>query len=308
MDLKFKKKKSTYDTTPGTITFNESTKRIGIADSDSSITEYGGGSYIDEIKLRSSDINGSVGILNAGDLMFAADQMVNRFAGMPADYITVEYSTNNGGSWSEYPNLTNENKQDLLTKRVQKQIYLGRNKTNDNPSNCQLRITIDIPTDTYKFYAKICKFYIWASTNGTSKLTVDIIVYNKTKVTSKTICTNHVLSGRPGYNTVNLNDIIGGSEEYGIGNKIVFTFKQVAGTESLATRNACIYSIFAYTSNTWVTPSNLAETGHMYTWYVNDTVFPSGVYSGLHTAGYKLLTESEVESKIQDSWTWGEYD
>lgn len=42
MDLKFKKK-STYDTTPGTITFNNSTKRIGIANSDSTITEYGGG-------------------------------------------------------------------------------------------------------------------------------------------------------------------------------------------------------------------------------------------------------------------------
>ena len=58
----------------------------------------GGGAYIDEIKLRTSDVNGSVGSLNTGDLMFAADQLVNRFAGLPPDYVTVEYSTNNGES------------------------------------------------------------------------------------------------------------------------------------------------------------------------------------------------------------------
>lgn len=41
MNLQFKKK-STYDTTPGIITFNDSTKRIGIANADQTISEYGG--------------------------------------------------------------------------------------------------------------------------------------------------------------------------------------------------------------------------------------------------------------------------
>lgn len=239
--------------------------------------------------------------------MFAADQMVNRFTGMPPDYITIEYSTNNGESWSEYPNLSDIDKQDVFSKKDQTMLCLGGNNTNDNPSNCQLKITIDIPTDTYKFYAQVCKFYIWVSTKGTSKLTVDIIVYNKTKGTSKTICTNHVLAGWPGYNTINLREIIGGTEEFGAGNKIVFTFKQVAGTGSWSTKNAIISSIFAYTTNTWTTPSNLAATGHMYTWFGNNTIFPSAVYAGKYHTDYQLLTKSQVESKINESWTWAEY-
>lgn len=269
----------------------------------------GGGAYIDEIKLRTSDVNGSVGSLNTGDLMFAADQLVNRFAGLPPDYVTVEYSTNNGESWYGTSVLTDTDIYNFFSKKAGRQIYLGGDINRDNPSDCQLRITIDIPTTNYKFYASICKFYIWASTNGVSKLTVDLTVYNKTKGTSKTICTNHSLGGWSGYNTINLNDTIGGSETYGIGNKLVFTFKQVAGTDNSATKCAGIYSIFAYTNNTWATPSNLAETGHIYNWYGLETVFPSSVYAyNKYNADNKLMTASDVDSKIEDSWTWGEYD
>lgn len=38
--------------------------------------------------------------------MFAADQLVNRFAGLPPDYVTVEYSINNGDLWYEISVLT----------------------------------------------------------------------------------------------------------------------------------------------------------------------------------------------------------
>ena len=42
MNLQFKKKR-TYDTTPGTITFNDNTNMIGVANADNSISEMGGG-------------------------------------------------------------------------------------------------------------------------------------------------------------------------------------------------------------------------------------------------------------------------
>lgn len=42
MDLKFKKQQN-YDKTPGTVTFNNNTKMIGVANELGDITEYGGG-------------------------------------------------------------------------------------------------------------------------------------------------------------------------------------------------------------------------------------------------------------------------
>ena len=89
-----------------------------------------------------------------------------------------------------------------------------------------------------------------------------------------------------------------------------FIFKQTtATTGNYVGRSACIYSIFAYSDNIWTYPSNLARTGHMYNWYGLETVFPSAVYAyNKYNDDNKLMTASDVDSKIEDSWTWGEYD
>ena len=310
MDLKFKKK-STYDTTPGTITFNTSTKRIGVANTGGDVTEYGGGStYIDELKLRNSDTNGSATSLNAGDLLFASDQNVNRFAFLPSSYISVQYSRNAGETWEDYPDLTSTDIYNFFSKKDFVQIYLGGSATNQT-SDSQLKITITIPTTNYRFYASIRKFYIWASTNGTTNFTVDLTVYDKTNNKTHIIAKNHKLSGWSGYNTINCNTTIGGSEPtWGHGGTMEFIFKQTtATTGNHVGRSACIYSIFAYSDNIWAYPSNLARTGHMYDWYGLETVFPSSVYAyNKYDVDNKLMTASDVDSKIEDSWTWGEYD
>lgn len=45
MDLKFKKK-SSYDTTPGTVTFNTSTSQISVGTEDGVVTMGGGEIYL----------------------------------------------------------------------------------------------------------------------------------------------------------------------------------------------------------------------------------------------------------------------
>lgn len=71
-----------------------------------------------------------------------------------------------------------------------------------------------------------------------------------------------------------------------------------------------IINIFAYGTNLWRASNSLTEWGHLY-WIDKDknACFPANIYLNDTTSPQnKLLSSSEIDTKISDSWAWGEYD
>lgn len=240
--------------------------------------------------------------------MFAGDISINRFAGLPPEYITIEYSRNNGQTWTKQE-VDNVLLNQLFSTQKDACLYIGgySDYNNISSSNDQTKITIEIPKTRFKFYANIRKFYLFVSTNGAS-MTVDITAsetLSSSNPATKEITKDRVINGWSGYNTINCDVILGGNANYGY-SKLEFIFKQKLIS---STAPAQIYSIFAYCGNVYQTPSNLANTGHLYRWQgTQNAIFPQSVFvNDTFSSSNMLLPASEIDSRIAASWEWGEY-
>lgn len=204
----------------------------------------------------------------------------NRLAFIPASAIVLEYSRDNGSTWSTY-SLSDESKINLFNGNGAG-VYIGASSaTGINKSSYMARVTIN--TSAASVYTALNKFVIYCSTNGStgSYCTVQGRLqsnYEAGTETWTTFADKVRIEGWSGYNIINTSTITtyGNTKtaQYG---QVRFTF----GTTGHSDTNypgLSIIKIFGFGGVGWTTPSTMAKTGSMYTYdYAQNVTFPAAV-------------------------------
>ena len=204
--------------------------------------------------------------------------------------VTVQYSNNNGNSWTNYP-MSNDAKFNLYANNAGiNQVYLGYNVITGNNNTEKLA--------QIKKNELIVSFYIsnncyaqpyFASvdmSNGIYTICTVEILNN-----SGTVIETHT-KRMTGWNQLNYINLSNGNTAQGVGNDsrryIKFRFKHDQNTTDL--RNAVINKIriFSFTKYSFPTDRFMGHTGHIYNFDYNmNTYFPNSILAKGGVTAYK---------------------
>lgn len=204
------------------------------------------------------------------------DLGANRFMFGKAAGITVEYSEDAGTTWNTY-SLTDYEKLTLFS-TGNNYIYAGGKKDRQPTKNDMLRVTIDV--DTFGVYTALNKFALFISTGGAFGCFCTIEASLENSPTEFKVFADKVLiSGWTGYNIINTENLETYSNaptrQYGL---IRFTFGSTTAPTIEGRLGLAITKIMAFGGSGWITPSNMAKNGHLYTYNpYQDATFPAVV-------------------------------
>lgn len=204
------------------------------------------------------------------------DLGANRFMFGKAAGITVEYSEDAGTTWNTY-SLTDYEKLTLFS-TGSNYIYAGGKKDRQPTKNDMLRVTIDV--DTFGVYTALNKFALFISTGGAFGCFCTIEASLENSPTEFKVFADKVLiSGWTGYNIINTENLETYSNaptrQYGL---IRFTFGSTTAPTIEGRLGLAITKIMAFGGSGWITPSNMAKNGHLYTYNpYQDATFPAVV-------------------------------
>lgn len=238
--------------------------------------------YANDIKWGGNSIAGDespIGTLLVDELR------ANRFAFINPDAITIEYSIDNGATWSD-SGMANESKQSLFT-TTKSSVYLKDQSGDSNASiGCQSRITLTLATKQVGYlFAKIRKILILFEGKGHTcemKLearTGENYTNNKNEWTTVGI---YKMSGVENSDCHWIDiplDLMVGSK-YSPENEwqIRFTFYYTALLGGRQWINSCVNAIFGYGAPCWTSASAIGKTGSIYSYDMNQNVtFPAEV-------------------------------
>ena len=223
----------------------------------------------------------------------------NKSFGLPAEAITVEYSTDGGSTWLDY-GFSDVQKQNIFNE-IGCYTHLGKATTQGaNSTNCQLRITIKA-TDRYVYVKGI---YFWMGVNGNT-VTVDLDRATRANQTTfSNVFTARPLGGNSGPNIHYFSPMVFGGYTGQDSNWYVyrFTFKQTAISSSASSAGA-VSDIRLLGDMVWISPNNMVSRNHMYTWDTNFNVtFPAQVaataFAGNATSASKLNTAGTIQTNL----------
>ena len=202
----------------------------------------------------------------------------NRLAFFKAAGITIEYTRDNGSTWIDY-GATDAQKMALFSNGSYG-FVIGKadatNKATANGTKYQLRVTLD--TGLGGLYTVLNKIAIYVSTSGSSNCTVTI---ERALQSTPTDYVSHIadvpIGGWSGWNILNINSLTtyGNTpgSQYG---RIRFIFKANGGNTDY--NGLAISKIKGFGGQGWSTPSNLAATGHLYSYdSVQNATFPAQI-------------------------------
>lgn len=204
------------------------------------------------------------------------DLGANRFMFGKAAGITVEYSEDAGTTWNTY-SLTDYEKLTLFS-TGSNYIYAGGKKDRQPTKNDMLRVTIDV--DTFGVYTALNKFALFISTGGAFGCFCTIEASLENSPTEFKVFADKVLiSGWTGYNIINTENLEtyrnAPTRQYGL---IRFTFGSTTAPIIEGRLGLAITKIMAFGGLGWITPSNMAKNGHLYTYNsYQDATFPAAV-------------------------------
>lgn len=218
------------------------------------------------------------------DAAMVPDLSANRFAFLKnvATSVTIEYSRDGGTTWTDY-GATADQKSNLFN-GLGASFTIGKPDSGTVATNqYQLRVSVLTANDQGCTYTSLNKFIAFVATNGTNNNWVTIrgrlqSNYESSTDTWTVFATKIPISGWSGYNVINTSNITtyGNSKaaQYG---QLQFIFGCNTGSTSTY-QGLNIQKIFAYGGMGWTTPSNMAKTGHIYTFDANqNTTFPAKV-------------------------------
>ena len=226
------------------------------------------------------------------DAACCSDFNHNKLAFLPADCITVEYTTDGGSTWIDY-GASDVQKISLVTSNTA--FYIGKRAasamdgtmTNSNCSNYQVRVTVSSinSSGTHKIYTTSKKLLINISSNGSSGCKIKMETqtigdYNNNVDTWTTINTYNV-AGYSGWNSIPLyfpaGNTFGGFEDQTSKVAKLRLTLSITGVENY-TSQASILGLRLIGTSSWINPSIMSETGHLYSYdaYQNAS-FPGGV-------------------------------
>lgn len=225
------------------------------------------------------NISGNFGPLDAS---LVPTLGANRMAFSKPEGITIEYSRDAGATWTDYE-ASDADKIALFTETpYTPRFVIGKSTPGDNcaTKDCLLRIIYD--TSKAGLYTYLQKFLMYVSTDGSEDCWVTIeTATNANPNTWTTRVNKQTIAGWSGWNVINT-----GFTTYGnTGHQcqfIKFTFGCNSVNDSYVKQygGLSIQKIYGYGGVGWVTPSNLAKQGRMYSIGIDQSVaFPNYVAS-----------------------------
>ena len=242
------------------------------------------------------NFTGSYGCIDAA---MVSDLNANRFFGIRAAGISIEYTRDGGTTWIDY-GASDTAKQALFTNGTA--FYIGKadssNKATANGTKYQLRVTLD--TATSNVYTELKKIVLYISTNGSASCTCKVqgvLKENSSDTGFIDITSDVSISGWSGYNVINTSFVAGNSFN-GQYRKVRFLFKANGGQTNYVGLN--VQRIMAYGGVGWTTPSTMAQSGHLYVADSNlKATFPAELEAtALYENGTALSSKYAAKSDI----------
>lgn len=183
--------------------------------------------------------------------------------------ITVEYSTDNGSTWTDYE-TSDSNKINFVSGQ-QAPLILGA-KGNVSTDK-QLRITINAIKCKCYFYLR--QIFIYYNSNGTQNSQVKIEKATYNAITTFINIGTYPISGWSAWNSIPYQDAFGGKSDTQLAVlRFTFSFQDIGRAVNLP----FVLNIMMFGDNAWSFPSNMARTGHIYNWDSNqNAIFPAGI-------------------------------
>ena len=232
------------------------------------------------------NLAGSYGPIDAAMI---GDLGANRLAFVPPAGISVEYSRDSGTTWQDY-GATDAQKLALTSTGAN--FIIGK-ADSSNKATERYMLRISLHTSEGKEYTQLNKFALYISTNGSngSYCTIRARTQNNylNKVDKWVVFANkQSISGWSGWNIINTATITTygntASSQYG---EIQFIFGCTSGSTSYV--GLQIQRLMGFGGVGWQTPSNMAKTGHIYTYDTSQNVtFPAAITSGIVNS-YSIL-------------------
>lgn len=215
--------------------------------------------------------------------------------------ITVEYSRDNGATWTDY-GATNSQKVNFVSGLGAYFSLGGPSASGNTTTSDQLRITIQ--PDKCGFYTSLKTILINILTNGNSDCKVKIERSSRGSDTNFTqVIGTYAISGWSGWNSIPLNigAFGGGSTQTGNTGALRFTFTHMTVSSSKKATNILDMMFLGTTS--WQYNSNMAKTGHIYNWdYRQNAIFPAQItataFNGKASSASVIADEAGVNTSL----------
>lgn len=208
------------------------------------------------------------------DAALSYKHSANRAQFLKAAGVTIEYSTDAGATWKDY-GLSDDQKINIFS-GASESIFLGKVSSGTSSINNQARITLNAPS--CNIYTRLKTVLLNITTSGSVKLNVKVEKATiGTPTTYTTAIASQSIGGWSGWNSLALLETFGGSPSQAsqIANlRFTFSYASTPG----ASQYAAILSMMLFGTTDWATPSNMAKTGHIYSWdYAQNATFPAQV-------------------------------
>ena len=261
----------------------------------------------------------------------------NRLEMCPGSGIKIERTTDGGTTWTEVSTSSISNAQrSALFSSAGYTVPVSATSTagmGSNAAKYMMRITLD--TSVANVYTNLLKFILNISTSGCANCYVKLRIRTAANVsagndtwltwdkTNKTWSSSPIeantkcpISGWSGYNVINFTTFTTYGNQTSHYRNIQFIFGCSQNDSTYP--GLSIINIQGYGGVAWNAPSNMARTGHLYSWNgVGDASFPSSVtatnfngklntmtISGTNNGSYNLnnfLTEHPIITKSTDT-------
>ena len=214
-------------------------------------------STLDIVRGGNENWAGKIGSTDRGMINTARSP---KSAFLPANCITVEYSSDAGKTWEDY-GLSEAQKRDLFALTCD--TYVGLSKSSPVSTNDCVRITIE-PLDRYVSFDQL---YIWFSI-GSHTCTLDLERSTiGAKDTFSFIRKDVPLNGWSGPNVINFpyGTFGGGVSQTGNNYKYRMTFRTTKLGNS-TTQSPTINDIRFYGDNAWAIPNDMVKGDYPFSW------------------------------------------
>lgn len=199
----------------------------------------------------------------------------NRLAFAKPEGIIIEYSRNGGNTWTEATGI--DSRKVALMSGIGDSFFIGGVST-DNTVDDKLRVTLD--AHTLGIYVAVVKILLNVGTNGASGCHVVVEKSTIGYPNNFEQIGDYPVSGWSGWNSIPATGIgaFGGSaNQTSQTKKIRLTFG-ITGVTSNNANNFALYNLQLYSNTYWGTNSNMAKTGHLYSYdYLQNATFPATI-------------------------------
>lgn len=222
----------------------------------------------------------------------------NKFAFCKPGGITIEYTNDSGSTWSDY-GATDSQKIALMTQNLGLAFFIGNKRNAKATVEDQLRITIDaVDCGVYTYLTNII---LDISTNGATGCQCKVEYSVNTAVDTFIEYYTYPISGWSGKNSfpwlpANISSF-GDSRTTTAGMKKLRLTFFCTGVNNNYNSNLSVTNIYLIGIQNWKTNSNLAKSGHLYSYDTDgNATFPGSI-----RATTSLLTGNGQNIYVKDS-------